>query len=177
MLALYLSILKNNDDKILFNRLYYDYQAKILSIALDILQKQELAEDATHEVFIKIINNFEQFKSMSTNKRDGWVMIVTQNISLNILKKEKQATPWDDEFLFNKMEQKNWQTQPLDLSDYINSLPANYIHILQLYYFDGYKAKEIAEMLGLTTNTVEQRLSRARKMLKKMILADQKESF
>ncbi len=177
MLALYLSILTTNDDKILFNQLYYDYKAKILSIALDILHEQKLAEDATHEVFIKIINNFEQFKSMSKNKRNGWVMIVTQNTSLNMLKREKKATPCDDGFLFNKMEQKNWQNQSLDLSDYINSLPTNYIHVLQLYYFEGYKAKEIAEMLGLATNTVEQQLSRARKMLKKMILADQEESL
>lgn len=174
MLALYLSLLKRHDDKVMFNQIYNEYKAKILSIAFDILKSGDLAEEATQEVFIKIVNNFDMFKAMESNMRNGWVMIVTQNTALNILKKERRSMPVNDEFLFDSVEKKCWQNPPLDLIEYINGLPEKYINVLQLHYFEGYMAKEIADMLGLTTNAVEQQLSRARKMLKEMILADQK---
>ena len=49
-------------------------------------------------------------------------------------------------------------------------MPEKYQCVVQLHYFEGYLAWEVAQILGLKTNTVEQQLSRARKMLKDMLV-------
>ncbi len=49
-------------------------------------------------------------------------------------------------------------------------LEKKYQCVVQLHYFEGYLAWEVAQILGLKTNTVEQQLSRARKMLKDMLV-------
>ena len=49
-------------------------------------------------------------------------------------------------------------------------MPEKYQRVVQLHYFEGYLAWEVAQILGLKTNTVEQQLSRARKMLKDMLV-------
>ena len=46
------------------------------------------------------------------------------------------------------------------------ALPAKYRLPLYLYYYEGYTAAEVGELLGLRPSTVRTRLARAREKLK-----------
>ncbi len=51
----------------------------------------------------------------------------------------------------------------------IDSLPDGYKMIFNLYAIEGYKHKEIAEMLGINEGTSKSQLSHARRLLQEQI--------
>ena len=53
-----------------------------------------------------------------------------------------------------------------DLMEAVLSLPDKYRIIVHLYYYEGYKTREIADTLKLSENTVKTRLLQSRKLLK-----------
>ena len=57
-------------------------------------------------------------------------------------------------------------TIPDETLDAVMALPEDYKLPVYLYYYEGYQAAEIAEMLGVAPATVRSRLSRARQKLK-----------
>ena len=50
------------------------------------------------------------------------------------------------------------------------SLPAKYRIVLYLRYYEEYQVKEIASILGISQNLVSARMSRAKKMLRNVLL-------
>ena len=52
-----------------------------------------------------------------------------------------------------------------ELEKAISRMPEGYGVVFKLYVIDGYKHKEIAEMLGIEVNTSKSQLSRAKKFL------------
>jgi len=56
--------------------------------------------------------------------------------------------------------------------DYLRRLPPGHRLLLYLYYYEGYKLPEIAEMLGMNINTVKTRMRDARKRLKRELEED-----
>ena len=48
-------------------------------------------------------------------------------------------------------------------------LPGKYRVPLYLYYYEGYAAEEVGEILGLKSSTVQTRLARGRGKLKTML--------
>lgn len=69
--------------------------------------------------------------------------------------------PLDDyrEPVFNTPEHQNLYAE-------VMALPAKYRLPLYLYYYEGYTAAEVRELLGLGPSTVRTRLARAREKLK-----------
>jgi len=53
-----------------------------------------------------------------------------------------------------------------ELYKVLNELPAGYRMVFNLYAVEGYKHKEIAEMLGIDTNTSKSQYSRAKAVLR-----------
>ena len=62
----------------------------------------------------------------------------------------------------------NWETAE-QLRQALSRLPEKDRHILELKYYDGYTAKEIAEKLGMEHEAVKKRLQRALKKLLKLM--------
>ena len=56
------------------------------------------------------------------------------------------------------------------LMDQIMKLPKDYRNIIYLYYYEGYKIKEIADILGKNQNTISSKLQRGRNKLKKNLI-------
>ena len=54
MLALFLTYLDDENDKILFEEMFYSYRKQMLSFSISILKNKDDAEDAVHNVFLHI---------------------------------------------------------------------------------------------------------------------------
>ncbi len=171
MLAFYLTMLDLPDDKQQFRQLYRQYFAQMHHIAYGILRSPALADEAVHEAFIKIIKNFHKISALSCQELAGWIVIIIRNTSLDILRKEKRSLAIADEGLFRRIDQQNAAriNGQEDLLAEIKALSPRDKAILELHYFGGYTAREIAEALDVSTNSVEQRLSRTRKLLRKRL--------
>ena len=98
----------------------------------------------------------------------AWLIRVAINLSKNLLKSFRYAhTEELDEAI--PME----SADDCALADALSALPPKYRAVIHLHYFEGYSAKEIAKILGLTVTTVTTRLARARERLKALMTSEE----
>ena len=90
MLPFYLQLLETEGEKQKFERLYERYRRLMHWIAVRILQDEHLAEDAVHEAFLRILQNFDGIDEILSPKTRNFVVIVVRNTSLNLRKKQKR---------------------------------------------------------------------------------------
>ena len=76
MINIYLSILETAEDKIKFGNFYTKYKHKMYAVAYNILHNVEDSEDAVHEAFILIADNFEKIKNFSCQDSALWFVII-----------------------------------------------------------------------------------------------------
>ena len=54
----------------------------------------------------------------------------------------------------------------------VNTLPSHYRAVIYLFYYEGYQAAEIGQILGIPTATVHTRLARGRARLRELLGGD-----
>lgn len=153
--------LLNSKEK--YNRVVEEFSDMILRIAYQNLCTIADAEDIVQEVFISLLKS-EDKAFCDKEHLKAWLIKVTVNKCIDYKKSfwQKNTVPLDNQILsYNDEEQ--------SVMEEIFRLPKDYRNIIYLYYYEGYKIKEIAEILGLKQNTVNSRLQRGRKKLKDII--------
>lgn len=70
-----------------FNLLYDRYTNKVYAKCMSMLRDQELAEDATQEIFVKILLSLSKFSGKS--KFSTWLYSITYNYCIDQIRKEK----------------------------------------------------------------------------------------
>lgn len=139
-------------------RVVKQYSGLLLRIAFTRLKSTADAEDAVQEVFLRLINKRPYFRGEEHEK--AWLIRTTINLTYDMLKsKARQNLPLIEEITSPEDERSQ-------LLSSVQSLPAKYITVIHLYYYEGYSIKEIARILRLPAATVGTRLSRARAQLK-----------
>lgn len=123
------------------------------------------AEDATQATFMKLIEKPRTFQSEQHEK--AWLIVCASNLCKDILKSAARTRvvampeqePADQSL-----------AQPIDDTlDAVLRLPDAYKDVVYLYYYEGYKTGEIAQMLDEKPSTVRNRLVSARAMLKQTL--------
>jgi RNA polymerase sigma-70 factor (ECF subfamily) len=164
-----------------FNEVYKEFQPKILHYLSRLIGPSE-AEDTVQEVFEKVNRGLDGFKGQS--KLSTWIYRIATNTALDKLRsssfkhsskqtlveetagtKDKNAwtgqteTPMDQKAIRKEMSE--------CVKEYIDRLPPDYSTVLVLSEIEGFKNKEIAEILQLSLENIKVRLHRARVGLKK----------
>lgn len=134
------------------------HSKRLLSASYAILKSVPSAEDAVQEAFIKLITKQPSFNDDEHEK--AWLLRVTVNISLNMLKKSKVNDCLIESDVIYA------DNSDFVLLESVLSLPVQYRTVIHLYYYEGYSIKEIASILRIPSATVGTRLSRGRKLLK-----------
>ncbi|MBO5096287.1 MAG: RNA polymerase sigma factor [Bacilli bacterium] len=149
-------------DREYFENLIDKYSDILFRCAFSYCKNKSDAEDIVQETFIKYLRKKPNFNLDSEEK--AWLLRVTINMSKDLLK-----TYWHK----NRQELTDIPVEFNDNSFYIftliSKLPSKYRIVIHLYYQEGYKIKEISQILKLNTSTVGNRLARAKKILKKYI--------
>lgn len=137
------------------------YADMIFRIAYQNMGQNADAEDVVQDVFLKLMKA-PDFNS--EEHRKAWLIRVTLNRC-----KDLHRSAWRSRTqTFDDLEIPVEPEYREVLSE-IFRLPPEDRNIIYLYYFEGYKAAEIAQMLQVKENTVSSRISRARKKLKNML--------
>lgn len=137
------------------------YSSLIFRISYCILCNSEDAEDAVQETFLKYITKAPEF--VSEEHRKAWLIKVSANISKNMLMFRLRRETVDIETVENiGLDENDYET-----FEFIMSLPAKHKIVLTLYYVEGYKSKEIAEIIGISEDAVRKRIQKGRELLKK----------
>lgn len=123
---------------------------------------REDADDAVQESFLKYVEKAPDFNDSEHEK--AWLIRVASNICKDILRKRKHQSfiSLDEIRNFGICED---NAQILEL---LVSLEEKYRIVIHLHYVEGYKAQEIASMLGVSESAVKKRLQRGREALKEI---------
>ena len=137
------------------------YSQMLFRICYSILNNKYDAEDALQETFLKYMLKAPLFKDSDHEK--AWLIKVATNISKNMCRFNARHSAENLEDLKSI----GIRDADRDIFELIMHLPTKYKIVLDLYYIEGYKANEIADITNTSPVTVRKRLQYGRKMLKK----------
>ncbi len=136
------------------------YADMIYRIAYHALKQKADAEDVTHNVLLRWLENAPVFTNATHEK--AWFIRVTVNACKDVYKSAwYQRTVALEENLCLQRE----ASSP-SLLDEVMALPSDYSVVIYLHYFEGYRVREIARLLGENERAIQSRLYRARQQLK-----------
>lgn len=150
--------------------LYERYFGKMLGIAMRYTKHQEEAIEILNAAFLKVFTGLDSYQD--NNNLAGWIAKIVFNCSIDHVRrhtKYRQVMSFEIEQeppIFNDSIN-NLQAE--DLFKLIQKLPAASRNVFCLYVVDGYKHKEIADMLSITVGTSKWHLANARKELQDLI--------
>lgn len=176
MLGLYLALIDDEPARLLFEELYLAHRHTMVCAANRILRDQMLAEDATHDAFMRILNHLEKISDPKCNKTRNFLVLIVRNIALDYIRsqKRKAETSYDaNEYAYadqrsNPEEEYLAKEAKENIEKDIASLHPTYALVLSMKYSLGFEDREIAQMLNISHDNVRVQLSRARKQLKSL---------
>lgn len=149
-----------------FFRTYYSL---IFRVAFMELKSHCDAEDIRQEVFVRLLSNNPEFKSIEHEK--AWIIRVTVNLCRDLLKsKWNQSTVGMDSL--SAEECGHFKLPYMENDDMVwdlFELPPKYRQPLYLFYYEDYSIREISGALEMPENTVKTNLKRGREELKKIL--------
>ena len=180
-MLVYLAALDSERERTKFEQVYLTYRQVMFYTANSILHDPQLAEDAVHQAFLRILDHMQNIGEVECPQTKSFVVIIVRNISINLYnsRKKKAVVSFD--------ELENWTADtaavPVDevesregymhLMDLIDRLPEGYRSVLMLKYDNGFSTGEIASMLNLSEENVKKRLQRAKKKLEQELLTEE----
>ncbi len=128
-------------------------------LARRLLGDSAAAEDAAAESLARTYARWSQVADLP--HRDAWVLRVTTNVALDMLRRRKPAPVprLDDQF-------EDVTAQRMTLAAALRELPRRQREVIVLRFLAGLKEPEIAAALGIGGGTVKTHLSRALGRLK-----------
>lgn len=153
--------MKKRDFEKEFEEKYECYGTMLYRIAFLYLGNACDAEDVLQDIFIKYFFSKKKFNSNEHEK--AWLIRVTQNRCLDILKKSSRKNLNIDDISVAVETEKDSE---LDILRNIFLLPEKYKSVIFLYYYNGCSVEEIAGILKISITAVKKRLQRGRETLK-----------
>lgn len=150
-----------------FEEKYGQYKQTVFRIAFTYLKNPQECEDVMQDVFLKFYTAAPQFESEEHEKR--WLIRVTVNLCKNQLKsswKSKRGELGDlTQIADNSLDR--------EVLEEILNLPEKNKIVIYLHYVEGYRVREIAEILGEKESTIKMRLKKGRELLRMEIQGEE----
>jgi RNA polymerase sigma-70 factor (ECF subfamily) len=160
-----------------FERLAFPEMGGLFNFALHLTRNRADAEDLTQETFLRAFASFDRFR-MGTNFR-AWIFRILRNATLNHAKKLRvRGTEVDFESVEPVLaaarhhpSRWRWPVTREELRRGVSRLPEAYRTALLLFFVEGFAYAEIAVIMGTPVGTVMSRIYRARRRLRRELLA------
>ena len=138
------------------------YGNMVFRLALTRVRNEADAEDICQEVFLRWFQHAESL--LSEEHCRAWLIRVTLNCTSSLLSSSwfKRTVPLPETLRAAPRRESEVYSAVMRLSKTDRTM-------IHLYYYEGFKTAEIAEIMGITESTVRSGLCRARRRLKKML--------
>ncbi|MFD2147934.1 RNA polymerase sigma factor [Mucilaginibacter antarcticus] len=152
--------------------LYKQLAGKMLGVCTRYAKDKMEAEDMLQSGFIKLFNKLNDFRGEGSF--EGWVRRIMVHSAIEYYRKHHK--------MIQVMDVADMDNEPSvypaaianmgakDLLNLIQQLSPGYKMVFNLYAIEGYSHKEIGEIMGITEGASKSQLSRARAILKDMVL-------
>ena len=176
MLVFYLSLIDNENDRNLFERIYYSYRKQMFTVALSVLGNKDDAEDLVHDVFCNIAEKYIPTLQNIKNEQDmkNYLLKATKNSALNKKRDTKKSISLhenetvlntedlnDNKFLDMVCNSLSYQ----EIISEIRNLDKKYEEVLYLHFVLEMSVPEVADYLKRNKNTVKIQLARGKIIL------------
>ena len=151
-------------------RILFDtYSPKMFGVCKRYMRNREDAEDILIEGMYKVLAKIKMFKGQGSF--EGWMRRIIVNEALMALRKRHN---FNISIEVSNVDIKTTLTaqdylEEQDILSLLSKLPTGYRTVFNLYVVEGYKHREIAEILGISINTSKSQLILAKKRLKGML--------
>ena len=155
-----LSLLRTDKE---ITQAYETYVDMVYRLCFTILKNQFDTEDAVQNTFVKLMRYPKRFDSPEHEK--AWLLVTASNTCKDALRRTSRRE--------EPLEAQTDLPAPPDsdpasraVLEAVLALPLKYRTPVYLYYYEGYSANEIAQLLGEKPATVATQLSRGREKLR-----------
>ena len=171
MLILYTALIDDESEKLRFEEIYYSYHKRMYMAAKKILGNNEDAEDAVQVSLLNLARHMDKVPTGNEQVLNAYIFTTVRNSALSMLRKRSREidTISMDELPLSigsdPMEMIMKQNDYDMLLAVISELPLSYREIVFLRYVQGKDVKEVAEIIGRTSNYVRVQTHRAKNQL------------
>jgi RNA polymerase sigma-70 factor (ECF subfamily) len=147
--------------------LYDHFSSKMMIVCMRYAKNLEEAEEILQDGFMRVFKFMGQFKHEGSF--EGWIRKIMVNCALQKLRSQVNLRSvislntalHDEEYEDSIIENINGK----EMIQMVQALSPAYRMVFNLYHFEGYKHREIAEMLGIEEGTSKSNLAQAKKNL------------
>ena len=165
-------------DEAAFATLVKKYQKQVHALAWHTVGDFHIAQDITQETFLKAYQELGTLRD--THRFSGWINTIVKRCCLAWFREQRRNTQLSENMDLTTRQNDAYSRyvaaeQAKDAAQELREIVKKLLGKLQdserivivLHYFDRMSCEEIAAFLGVTTNTIKSRLSRARQRLRK----------
>ncbi len=173
-IELYKLFLKGDNDA--FNYLIIKHRKMLTNFIMTYVKNIEIAEDIAQDSFMYMIINKVEYDFKYSFKT--YLYTIAKSRALNYLKREKRTIYVEDAILNNVNLEGNIENEFIIKENYnaliktIKKLKNEYQIVIYLYYFQGFKYKEICKILNQSMPKTKMAIHRAKKLLEKFVKED-----
>ena len=168
----------NNGDVLALEELIYRYDKMVLRLAMKYTGDSDDAKDIYQEVFIRVYKNLSRFQFKS--EFSTWLFRITSNVCISFKRKYSKQNHLslndednsgyissipDEEVLSPDSVVLNSENGD-KINEALNTLSPNQKMSFLLKHYEGYKIREIAEMMNCKEGTIKKYLFEAVRKLK-----------
>lgn len=158
-----------------FEDLYRLFFARLFNFAMLYVHKKEIAEEIVNDIMVKIWNKREELNRIQN--LETYLFVAIRNHCLNHLAQysnyhvmlEPETSRAEIVNLNNPEWEMEWKEIYARLNKAIDELPDQCRTVFKLIKEEGFRYKQVAEILGISPRTVETQLFRAIRKLDRVI--------
>ena len=166
-----------------FNEFMQSHEPRLKRFVQRMVGSVEDAEDISQEALMRVYRTRERTAALAVDTVEGgrrgnlrsWLFTIARNLSIDHLRRKREKAVPSEEIAREasraptpeSIYERQVEIQLLRKS--LKRLPEHYSEILELRFSEGLSYKGIAKKLGVPMTTVEARLHRARRMLRRVL--------
>jgi RNA polymerase sigma-70 factor (ECF subfamily) len=162
------------DNMFAFDLIYKKYSKKLYKFGYSLLKSHEETENLVQDVFLNLWENRHKVEKDSSIK--SYIFAITYNSAISILRKKAMESKFVEYLkslqIINE-KPVNMELEYTELTNRINeivyALPQRQKEVYLLHKVEALKYSEIAVLLDISVNTIENHMSRALKTIRKKL--------
>ncbi len=173
MIACIIAAIENQTDREFMEQLYQENYALMYQKARTLLKSHHEAEDAVEVAMLKLIDRISLLRKCRAGSRRAYLLSCVRNAAIDSLRRQKKGYSFDD--VNEKLERLPdnaavdegliRQAQIHSVACALKQLPPQQRELLKMKYFDEMPDEEIAALIGVSRDSLRNRINRARRKL------------
>jgi RNA polymerase sigma-70 factor (ECF subfamily) len=150
-------------DDAAFTKMAEEYGARLYAVAFRLLRNRSDAEDAVQRALLKAFAARDAYSprwAVST-----WLYRILSNVCIDELRRRRPSADVD-EIPAGTSSSAAAIGARIDISRALESVPREARVLLALHYVDGLSHRELADIRGISVNTVKSQLARGKQILR-----------